>query len=159
MTIEACLDGVSKVTEAATGWKAHIVAGEAALDDYCDEDGWGLIISVEGFVPVMGFPTEWGQRGGSDGVSIVPPQQAVQLHVLVAHCVPTVNDDGEAPEKRIEAQVHRDLLSKSAKVWTALAALTPLALVGEAAPFVVLGGVGFIDIPLLADVTEWCEGD
>jgi hypothetical protein len=143
--------------EAASGLKGRVVAGEAALDSCCEDNGWALVVSTEGFQPVAGFPTDWGpQRGGAGSVACAP-DLGVQMHVLLARCVPTLDDSGRAPDPRDEQAAHLDLLDKAEAVWRAISRRTPLMIVGEAAPFTVQGGCGWIDLPVKVDPDEFCD--
>lgn len=153
MSATAAAEAVLRAAEAATGLRGHVVAGEAALDSCCGDNGWALVVSIEGFAPVGGFPAPWGAQNGNTSN---PPQLALQMHVLVAHCVPTLNDDGSAPDKKVEQAEHMELTERSAQVWRAMARLAPDAVVGEASPFQVTGGCGWIDVPVLVDSDEWC---
>ena len=156
MSVRLAAEAVLEIAETAAGLKGRVVAGEAALDSCCEDNGWALVVATEGFLPVAGFPTPWAQERGGSGAVACPPDLGVVMHVLLARCVPTINDDGTPPDPRVEREVHLDLLDKTEAVWRSLSRQTPLMIVGESSRFTVQGGCGWIDIPVTVDPDEFC---
>ena len=78
------------------------------------------------------------------------------MHVVVARCVPVMDDRGRPPSAEAEQEAHMELMNVAGKAWKSVARLSPDMIVGTASPFTVEGGCGYIDIPVLVDGDEWC---
>ena len=154
MSLDGAAQAVLEAVQRATGLSGKVVVGEGALDGCCEDDGWAMMVTVEGFAPVDGFPASWGP--GPDGNVKCGPQIAVQMHVVVSRCVPVMDDRGRPPSAEAEQEAHMELMNVAGKAWKSVARLSPDMIVGTASPFTVEGGCGYIDIPVLVDGDEWC---